>query len=185
MIAKATDTPVPGNLRFVQGDIGGVAALAEGPFDGAICLGNTLPHLLDRRALVDFAGGLRRLLREGAALVLQILNYERIFATGQRFLPLNFRPGAEPGEEIVFLRLMTLGEDGGLVFTPSTLRLRADGDPPLEVVAARHVALRGWRRGEIEEVLDAAGFDQLDLFGTIGDTPYLALESFDLVVVAR
>jgi len=185
MIAKATDTPVPANLRFVEGDIGEVAELVDGPFDGAICLGNTLPHLPDRRALTGFAAGLRRLLREEAVLVLQVLNYEKIFATGQRFLPLNFRPGNEPGEEVVFLRLMTLADDGSLVFTPSTLRLRPGAEPPLEVVSARNVRLRGWRRKELEEALDAAGFDHLDLFGTVGDTPYLPLDSPDLVIVAR
>ncbi len=185
MIEKATDTPLPENLRFVQGDIAEVAALVEGQFDGAICLGNTLPHLQDRRALSSCASGLRSRLGEGAALVLQILNYGKIFERKQRFLPLNFREGAAPGEEVVFLRVMTLGEDGSLVFTPSTLRLRPDGDPPLEVVSSRNVRLRGWRRQELEEVLEAAGFDHLDLFGTVGDTPYLPLESSDLVIVAR
>jgi SAM-dependent methyltransferase len=185
MIEKAVETPVPENLRFVQGDIGEVGALVEGQFDGAICLGNTLPHLQDRHALAGFVSGLRGCLREGAALVLQILNYEKIFERQQRFLPLNFRGGTEPGEEVVFLRLMTLAEDGSLVFTPSTLRLRPGGDPPLEVVAARNVPLRGWRRKELEELLEAAGFDHLDLFGTVGDTPYLPLDSPDLVIVAR
>ena len=64
MIAKATDTPVPANLRFIEGDISEVATLVDGPFDGAICLGNTLPHLQDRRALANLAAGLRSLLRE-------------------------------------------------------------------------------------------------------------------------
>lgn len=185
MIDKARETPVPENLQLVLGDIGELEALVEGPFDGAICLGNTLPHVQGRRALAAFASALRRRLRDGGAFVLQILNYEKIFERQQRFLPLNFREGAEPGEEAVFLRLMTLHEDGSLIFTPSTLRLRPDADPPLEVVSSRSVPLHGWRRKEIEEALETAGFDHLDLFGTVGDTPYLPLESPDLVVVAR
>lgn len=185
MIEKALETPVPENLRFVLGDIGAIDSLVEGSFDGAICLGNTLPHLQDRHALAAFAAGLRRRLRDGGAFVLQILNYEKIFERKQRFLPLNFREGTLPGEEVVFLRVMTLREDGSLVFTPSTLRLRPDADPPLEVVSSRNVPLRGWRRKEIEEALEAVGFEQIDLFGTVGDTPYLPLDSPDLVVVAR
>jgi SAM-dependent methyltransferase len=185
MIAKATDTPVPENLRFVEGDIADVETLVEGEFDGALCLGNTLPHLQDRRALQRFLGGLRRRLREGACLVLQVLNYDRIFEQKRRFLPLNFREGTEPGEEIVFLRVMTLHEDGSLVFTPSTLRLRSDGEPALEVVSSRNVRLRGWRRRELEEAFEAAGFERLDLFGTIAETPYLPHDSPDLVIVAQ
>ncbi|MBP1634082.1 MAG: Methyltransferase protein [Acidobacteria bacterium] len=185
MLAKAVETPVPDTLRFVEGDIAEVGTLADGEFDAAICLGNTLPHLQDKRTLLRFTTGLRRRLREGAALVLQVLNYHRIFEQGQRFLPLNFRPGGEPGEEVVFVRLMTLHEDGSLVFVPSTLRLRPDADPPLEVVSSRAVPLRGWRRHEIEDALESAGFDHLDLFGTVAEVPYLPLESPDLVIVAR
>ena len=185
MIAKATDTPVPDNLRFIEADISEVGTVVEGEFDGAICLGNTLPHLRDRRTLQRFTAGLRARLREGAALVLQVLNYDRIFELQQRFLPLNFREGEEPGEEIVFLRLMTLAADGGLTFTPSTLRLRPDADPPVEVVASKSVRLRGWRRLELEDAFENAGFTHRDLFGTLGEVPYLLLESPDLVIVAR
>lgn len=185
MIAKATDSPVPRNLSFVQGDIADVATLADGEFDGAICLGNTLPHLPDRATMVRFTGGLRAKLREGASLVLQVLNYDRILDQKQRFLPLNFRAGEEPGEEVVFLRIMTPRADGSLVFTPCTLRLRTDAEPALEVVASRNVPLRGWRRLELEEIFDAAGFGHRDLFGTVGDVPYLPQESTDLVIVAK
>jgi SAM-dependent methyltransferase len=185
MIEKATDSPVPDNLRFLLGDITEVADLAEGLFDGAICLGNTLPHVQDRAALTRLARGLRARLREGASVAVQILNYDRILEQNQRFLPLNFRQGEMPGEEIVFLRLMTPRDDGGLVFTPCTLRLRADSDPALEVVASRNVSLRAWKRRELEGVLESAGFSHRDLFGTVGDVAYLPRESSDLVIVAK
>lgn len=183
MLEKATDTPRPDNLRFLEGDIAEVERLAEGEFDAAICLGNTLPHL-DARAMERLLGGLRLRLRAGAPFLLQILNYEKILEQRQRFLPLNFRQGEEPGEEIVFLRLMTPHPDGTLVFTPTTLRYRPHADPPLEVVAARNVPLRAWRRAELEALLDAAGFGERTLYGTVGEVPYSATASSDLVIVA-
>jgi len=184
MLEKATDAPLPANLRFVEGDIADVERLVGGTFDAALCLGNTLPHLETPAAVRRLATGLHARLRPGAPLVLQILNYERILGTGQRFLPLNFRAGEGPGEEIVFLRLMTPHADGTLVFTPCTLRYRPGGDPPLEVVSARNVPLRGWRRPELEELLDAAGFEERTLFGTVGEVPYSPKDSSDLVIVA-
>jgi len=184
MLEKATEAPLPDNLRFVEGNIADIEHLAEGTFDGALCLGNTLPHLETPASLQRLLSGLASRLRPGAPLLIQILNYERILGTGQRFLPLNFRAGDRPGEEVVFLRLMTPHEDGRVMFSPCTLRYRPGGDPPLEVVSARNVPLRGWRRPELEALLEAAGFRERTLYGTVGDVPYSASASSDLVIVA-
>jgi SAM-dependent methyltransferase len=184
MLAKATDTPLPPNLVFLEGDISEVERLTTGQFDGAICLGNTLPHLRDRDTLARLISGLRARLRPGASIVLQVLNYDKVIDGGQRFLPLNFRRDESEGE-IVFLRLMTPRPDGTVVFTPSTLRYRPGGDPPLEVVATRNVLLTGWRRRDLEDALGAGGFTSRKVFGTVGDVPFDPAQSPDLVVVAR
>ena len=184
MLAKAGDTPLPPNLTFVEGDIADVERLTSGTFDGAICLGNTLPHLRALPAMARFAAGLRRRLRPGAAFLLQVLNYDKVVDSGQRSLPLNFRKDEGEGE-IVFLRLMTPRPDGSVVFTPTTLRYRPDGDPPVEVVSVRNVQLKGWRRHELEAALDAAGFAHREVFGTVGDVPFDPSQSPDIVIVAR
>jgi len=184
MLAKATDTALPPNLRFLEGDMASVGDLVSGEFDGAICLGNALPHVPDRESLMRMLEGLRRRLRPGASFVLQALNYDKVFDTAQRALPVNFRKDEGEGE-IVFLRLMTPRPDGTVVFTPTTLRYRPDGDPPLEVVSTRNVVLKGWRRAELEDALAAAGFGDRQVFGTVGDAPWNAAQSPDTVIVAR
>ena len=45
--------------------------------------------------------------------------------------------------------------------------------------------LKGWRRGELEEALEAAGFRDRQVFGTVGDAPFDAARSPDTVIVAR
>lgn len=185
MLAKATDAPLPANLRFLAGDITEVASLTAGEFDGALCVGNTLPHLEDAAVLARFVAGLRRRLRPGAPFLLQVLNYERIFGKGIRFLPLNFRGEDEAGGEVVFLRLMTPGADGRLVFTPTTLRYRPHGEPPLEVVSSRNVSLRAWTRPELNDALRAGGFGAIEAFGTMAAVAYVPTESSDAVLVAR
>ena len=85
----------------------------------------------------------------------------------------------------MFLRLMTPRPDGTVVFTPSTLRYRPDGEPALEVVATRNVELTGWRRPDLEGALESAGFTRRECFGTVGDAPFDPERSSDLVIVAR
>jgi glycine/sarcosine N-methyltransferase len=184
MLAKAIDAPLPSNLAFLAGDMTDIDELVSGTFDGAICLGNTLPHIRGHEALLRFSSGLRRRLRPGAAFVLQVLNYDKVLDTGQRSLPLNVRKDEGEGD-VVFLRLMTPRPDGSVVFTPTTLRYRPEGDPPVEVVAARNVELKGWRRQELEDVLAAAGFSRREVFGTVGDVPFDPSRSPDTVIVAR
>lgn len=184
MVAKATEEPPPANLRFVLGDLADVEELVEGSFGGALCLGNTLPHVQDRESLLRALGGLRARLAPGAPFLFQLLNYERVFATGQRHLPVNFRTGADGGR-IVFLRLMDPRPDGSVLFNPTTLAWRPGEDPPLAVVAAKNVPLKGWTRKELEGLLDEAGFGRRQLYGGMRKEPYQPLESPDLVVVAR
>ena len=183
MLEKAHEEPVPTNLRFVEGDLAGLGDLVDGRFGGAVCLGNTLPHLASREALDGFFRGLRRRLDPGAPVLLQLLNYQRIFERGERYLPLNFRPDDEG--EIVFLRLMEAQEDGGVLFFPTTLKLEPDREPPVTVVTSRRVELRGWRVGEIAEALDAAGFGERELYGAFDQSAFDPAASHDLIVVAR
>jgi hypothetical protein len=142
-----------------------------------------LPHVQEEETLARAFQGLRKRLVPGAHFLLQILNYDRIFATGQRHLPLNFR--SQDDEEVIFLRLMDPREDGTVWFNPTTLRYRPGEDPPVEVVATKNVRLRGWRRSEVMALLRAAGFQETQVFGGMTRQPYDAETSSDLVVVAR
>jgi glycine/sarcosine N-methyltransferase len=183
MLAQATAEPVPENLQFVRGDLREIGTAVEGSFGGAICLGNALPHLLDRDGLLSMMRGLRERLLPGAPFLLQILNYDRVFALGERSLPINFRP--DPEGELVFVRLMTPQADGTVLFHPMTLLLRPGGDPPVQLHHVREVRLRGWKRDDIESVLTEAGFASLEAYGGFDGAPWEARESRDLILLAR
>ncbi len=183
MIAKAIEAPLPSGLSFVHGDLAAIEDLIDGRFSGAICLGNTLPHIRTDRALASFLRGLRSRLVPGALWILQLLNYERIVSRGERHLPLNFRPH-DDGES-VFLRLMEVEDDGRVLFFPTTLRFRPDADPPVTVAASKRVELRGWRLAELEAALDDAGFSERTLYGSFERRPFESQESRDLIMIAR
>lgn len=183
MLEKAREEPLPDNLRFVRGDMCALGQAVEGSFGAALCLGNALPHLLTAGDLQRFASGLRHQLLPGAPLILQLLNYDHIFAANERSLPLNLRP--DPDGEIVFLRLMTPQSDGTVLFYPTTLHLRPGHEPAVEVKHTREVRLHGWKRAEVEAFLEQEGFHQREAFGGFDGAPWDAETSRDLLLVAR
>jgi glycine/sarcosine N-methyltransferase len=183
MLARARERTPGDNPTYVSGDITDIDSLVEGEFGGAICLGNTLPHVATRTDIDRLVRALRARLLPGAPALFQLLNYDRIFATGQRTLPTNVIP--DEAGALVLVRLMDLRPDGHVIFTPATCRYRPEGDPPLEILSTRSVWLRGWRQPELEAIVREGGFDRVDVYGTMEGAPFDPRESGDLVLVAR
>ena len=169
--------------RYLQSGLTDFAQAIEAPQGGAICLGNTLPHLCEEVELLAFFSELAACLQPGAPLLLQLLNYDRILDQGERTFPLLLRPGEAEGESTVFLRLMTHHGGGRLTFTPAHLRYRPGCGAPLELLAAHDVPLRGWRRAEIEAQLCGAGFQVKEVLGTMTGEGWSTTSS-DLVISA-
>lgn len=178
-VARAAD-PAGAYVQAGLTDLPGRIPAGQG---GALCLGNTLPHLQEEGEVLAFFGGLAACLAPRAPFLLQVLNYDRILDRGERTFPAVLRPGQAPGEDTVFLRLMTHHGGGRLTFTPANLRYRPGAEPPLELIASHDVPLRGWRRAEVEALLRTAGFQVREAFGTMTGDPWTA-QSSDLVLVA-
>jgi SAM-dependent methyltransferase len=170
--------------QFVHADLCALSHGLDAGLGGAICVGNTLPHLCEETQVRAFFSGLAGLLQTGAPFLLQLLNYDRILERGERTFPVNLRPGAAAGENVVFLRLMTHHGDGRLTFTPATLRYQPGAAVPLELIAAHDVPLRGWRRAQVEGLLGESGFRVREVLGSMTGDPW-SVASPDLVVVAE
>lgn len=183
MLSKATEAAKPPNLNFLQGDIIEVHSIIGRRVGAAIALGNTLASLADRRALMRALRAIHRMLVESGVILLQLLNYERIFSQNLRSLPLNFRP--EGTTELIFLRLMELLPRGRVRFCPVTLRYDPGSATPIELVNAQLAELHGWKREELEKALDSAGFLVEGVFGSMQEDSYSLSTSPDLVILAR
>ena len=168
--------------RYVRAELGALADEVDAGQGGAICVGNTLPHLGEEAEVRAFFSGLATRLAPGAPFLLQLLNYDRILDRGERTFPVVLRPGE--GESTVFLRLMTHHGGGRLTFTPAHLRYRPGTTEPLELVAAHDVSLRGWRRAEVEALLRETGFTVAETLGTMTGEAWSPTSS-DLVLLAR
>ncbi len=184
MIEAARDHERVGHGCFVLGEARDAASLLrdEAPFGLAICLGNMLPHLCEDADLAAFLTAAHDVLAPGGRLLVQLLNYEKLLATGASHLPMNVRPG-DDGHEIVFIRLVRGTPGGRVLFFPATLDLDPDSDEPLTVSTTRRVELRAWTRTELSPALEEAGFDAR-VHGDVHGGAFVADTSPDLVVVA-
>ncbi len=172
--ARAAGVEVP----FFQAGLGGLGRRLAGPFDAILCLGHSLPHLLDasevESALRDFAG----LLRPGSLLLLQNRNDERLLRQGQRFLPLSTH--REGDREWLFFRFLDL-DPRRITFHIVTFH-REKEEWHYRVSSTVH---RPLPREELEAALRRAGFHELAFYGGWQLEPFDPERSGDLVVVGR
>ncbi len=157
--------------HFVQGDMRDLAALvAPASLDLVLCLGNTLPHLASLDEVFSFMGAAREALKPGAAIVLQVLNYERI-GPGFAFPPMRVE-GAE------FRRSYAARHDARLSF--DTELSLGDG-----TVLKDSTPLLPLGPDILEAVLGASGFLKLETRSAWDGAPFSRTESQVLLLTAR
>ena len=180
MVERARENAAAAGVEIVfhQAGLGELSQHIAGPFDTVLCLGQSLPHLLNaeevRATLRDFAA----LLRPGGLLLIQNRNDERLQAQSQRFLPLSQHREGE--REWLFVRLLDFAPEQ-ITFHMITLR-RDDEGWQQRVSTAVHRLIS---RVELEEGLHQAGFDEMSCYGSWKLEPFDREHSGDLVVVAR
>jgi len=126
------------------------AAALTGPFDAALCLGNTLAHLAAPGALAGGLAALATLLAPGGLLIVQTVNFDRVLAAGRADFP-ERRLDDGAGGTLVFRR------DYDFAAAPARLGFRLSlSGPGLDL--ADTIDLLPLRRAELEAALAAAGF---------------------------
>jgi glycine/sarcosine N-methyltransferase len=164
--------------RFTRAGFGALQSVAERPFDAVLCLGNSLPSLLSEEALHAALADMAEVLVPGGVLLLQSLNYDRVWPQRERFLPLeSFSQGEE---EWLFLRFVDFHERT-LTFNMITLH-RQNGVWDRRVGSTE---LRPIFKGDLEGSLHRADFVETEWYGDYGLTPYERDTSGDLIVVAK
>ena len=175
MIERAREKAGASDLVFHQADMMSIDFPGESglPFDGAYCIGNSLPHLGDLTQVAAALRGWHSLLAPGGVLLVQTVNFGR------------FKPGAEPelpsisADGIVFSRRYTAGEPGSVNFVTS---LEIPGvDQKLE----NSVRLLALDRSGVDSAFRDAGFDDLDHFGNYNSEEYDEKSSFLMICRGR
>jgi SAM-dependent methyltransferase len=165
---------------FYEGVFGEVAEVVPGQVDAVTCTGNALPHVDGipglRRALADFA----EVLRPDGLLVLHLLNHQRLLDQRIRSIPPVVRD-TDQGT-MVFLRVMSYDEPGGIGFDFLTLRREAPGHWETRARHSVHTALPAFM---LVDELDRVGFDRFELFGGHDRHDFDGERDESVIVVAR
>ena len=157
-------------------------------FDAILCLGNSLPHLLDRGELASALVDLAACLRPRGLLLIQNRNFDAVLAQrerssepgGGRWMPLQAH--RESGKEWLFLRFYDFEPDGTLIFNVVTLRREAAGDWDQQVVTTQLWPLK---QKELMTALETTGFEEITYWGNMQSAPFDPGSSGNLVVAAR
>ncbi|HNT66643.1 MAG TPA: class I SAM-dependent methyltransferase [bacterium] len=141
--------------------------------DAVLCLGNSLPHVLNAEELQVTLQGFHGLLHPGGQLIIQLLNYDRILARRERVVGINSDGRRD------YLRYYTF-LDTLLRFTIVTI------DRGLEKLQTtlQETLLYPYTRTELEKALIDAGFSAPAMYADLNQTPWSSETSRDLVCAA-
>lgn len=149
-------------------------------FDGIICLGNSLPHLLNEASLTKAMTDFTAVLKPDGIIILQNRNFDLVLAERARWTPpQTFR---ENDETWVFARFYDFEADGRLSFNIQVLH--SDGRAAFE---QRVISTRLWpmKKALLEKYLLMAGFRNLSFFGNLVGDPFEPTLSANLVIIAQ
>lgn len=140
-------------------------------FDAVFSLGNALVGATDDCEMERWLTGLRDSLRHGGHLLLQILNLTPIKLGLKTLIA---RRSAPDGE---YVRVATPAGDG---ITFCALYLGPDKETDV-----RFANWGLWEAGRLADCVAHAGFDEIEIFGSLKKAAYDPRTSTDLVIAAR
>jgi SAM-dependent methyltransferase len=163
-------------VTFAVAGLGGYAALGQ-THDAAICLGNSLPHLLSEPAVEGALADFAAVLRPGGLLVIQNRNFDRVWTERERFMsPQSFR---DAEGEWIFVRFYDFHE-ASLTFNMLRLQRTTEGwSQDVESTELRPIFAQ-----DLASALATAGFEPVTLYGGYDGSPFDPVDSGDLIAVA-
>lgn len=173
-LAREKLAPFPG-ARVEVGGFADTTRLVSPAADLLLCLGNSLVHVPQEEAARFVADG-ASVLSPGGSMLLQILNYERLFRDGITELPL-----MAAGEGSIEFRRRYSWEGRRAVRFQTSLRI-AGADGPR--ILRNDIPLYPIYPEELWEMLSGAGFSPIRYYGDFARSEF-TLESEALVCLAR
>lgn len=167
-------------VRFETAGFGSISkTLSNEQFDGLMCLGNSLPHLLTTSELQSALNDFSVCLKPGGLILIQNRNFDAVMANKDRWMePQSFQEG---DKYWVFQRFYDFNADGTISFNIVTLK-RSANDPWSSSVLS--TLLKPMLYEELLTALTAAGFDQIKVYGSLAGEPFNPNSSGNLVFTA-
>ena len=162
---------------FHQAGFGHLREAVKEPFDALLCLGNSLPSVITEEALGGALADMAGLLVPGGLIIIQNLNYDRVWPRRERFMPLQTYQQGE--EEWLFFRFMDFHQ---YTLTFNMVVLHRDGE--MWDYEAGATELRPILSKDLNRLLERSGLTNVDFYGDYDQNPYQQDTSGDLIVVA-
>jgi glycine/sarcosine N-methyltransferase len=159
-------------VRFFEGDFLSPEVARLPRLDAVFCLGNTLPHIPSMESLVDILAYWKSCLRDGGAVILQALNYDRILHERERIV------GIRQSGEVTTIRFYDF-TDPRITFNILTLFNDQSGLRH----ALQSTLLTPFTSHDIDGSLRSAGFTRVEVFGSLSREDYTPT-SRDAVFIA-
>ncbi len=166
------------SLRFLEADFLTFPKHLDHKVDVVICLGNSLPHVMDTRDMKQALKNVYEILKPGGTFVFQNRNYDRLIESQERFqFPATFRAG---DNEQIFFRFNDF-LDNKVRF--NVVHFSRVGERWIHEVHSTD--LRPWQQSELADLVTEIGFVAQNYYGDFSGTPFDANSSVDLVGLMR
>ena len=171
------------NVPFAVAGFGELQAeFEEESFDALLCLGNSLPHVLDEDALARSLADFEAVLRPGGILIVQNRNFDQVLAQGASGRWMGPEAAQVGDSEWLFVRFYDFLPDGLIDF--NILRLKREGEGAWQQ-ALTQTRLRPLIQDELDAALTVAGFEGVQFYGGLDGSVFDPASSGNLVLVAR
>lgn len=169
------------NVTFRQVGFGELETTFEANrFDGLLCLGNSLPHILSEKSLGNSLMDFRSVLKDDAILIIQNRNFDKILATKNRWMPpQTYREGDNTW---IFSRFYDFYGDDRINFNIQIITSQGGEDFTQEIIST---PLRPIKKETLGKMLIETGFTGLQYFGDLEGSEFNIDTSPNLVVVAK
>ncbi|MBA4383118.1 MAG: hypothetical protein C0410_00125 [Anaerolinea sp.] len=168
-------------LHFETTGFGSLASVfGKARFDAILCLGNSLPHLIQDEdvdfTLIDFYV----CLKPGGLLLIQNRNFDAVIQKLDRWMePQAFQEGVD---QWVFERFYDFNPDGTIGFNIVNLHRNGLSEWTSEVVST---LLKPQLRDDLQHRVTRAGFSNVRTFGTLSGDRFDPQASGNLIIIAR
>ncbi len=163
----------PGNISCIRAGMLELAEKLKTKFNLAFCIGNSIAHLNGKDEIQAFLKSAKGLLKKDGGLIVQIINFDRVLLKDIKELPVIINEEAG----LVFRRFYRYDKDAGRVFFRTILTA---GDKSFD----NEIPLYPLLSGETAEMLKAAGFEKIRMFGDFNGSAFDAHGSYMLVLWA-
>lgn len=163
---RSADMPIRGSEsaspRFQVGNMLELEKdFKQAQFDVVLCFGNTLVHLQTVELIQQMLNGVFTVLKPGGHFLLQILNYDYIISEQISGLPLI------ETQKIRFIRKYKFEENNPLIRFQTELFLKNENK-----TITNETLLFALKSAELKELLQTAGFSDMELFSNFKTEPF-------------